>query len=70
MEEPKAKTVSIESACAELGIGRTLGYELAKSGRFPVPILRLGRLYRVPAVGLRSLLGEAVGAETDAAVSR
>ena len=64
MEEAKTKTLSIEEASAELGIGRTLGYELARSGQFPVPVLRLGRLYRVPAAELHRLLGEA--AERDA----
>lgn len=59
----QAKTLSIEEASAELGIGRTLGYELAKSGRFPVRVLRLGRLYRVPAGELRRLLGETAGTE-------
>ena len=64
MKEAKTKTLSIEEASAELGIGRTLGYELARSGQFPVPVLRLGRLYRVPAAELHRLLGEA--AERDA----
>lgn len=51
-------TSSIEEACARLGIGRSLGYQLAREGRFPVRILRIGRLYRVPRAELARLLGE------------
>ena len=52
------RTCSIEEAANELGIGRTLAYELARQGRFPVRVLRLGRLYRVPRAELARLLGE------------
>lgn len=59
-------TVSIEQAATSLGIGRTLAYALAKQGRFPVRVLRLGRLYRVPRAELLRLLGEAAAEEADA----
>lgn len=52
----EARTVSIEEACRQLGIGRTLGYELARSGSFPCRILKIGKVYRVPAAHLWSLL--------------
>lgn len=39
-----------------LGIGRTTAYELARTGRFPVPVLRVGRRYRVPVAPILSLL--------------
>jgi excisionase family DNA binding protein len=40
------KTVTVEQACRILGIGRSLGYELAAKGQLP-GILRLGRKYVV-----------------------
>ena len=36
-------TMDIPSAAALLGISRNLGYELARRGDFPIPILKLGR---------------------------
>ena len=53
-----SRTCSIEEAAAALGIGRTLAYDLARRGEFPVQVLRLGRLYKVPRSALNALLGE------------
>ena len=50
-------TVSVEQAAAALGIGRALAYDLIRQGRFPVPILRLGRRLIVPTVPLVRTLG-------------
>jgi hypothetical protein len=50
-------TTDIVTAGAVLGIGRSLAYELAQSGEFPVPVLRVGRRYVVPTAGLLTLLG-------------
>lgn len=50
-------TIDVETAAAILGIGRTKAYELAKSNEFPVPILRIGRHYRVPTPAILDLLG-------------
>ena len=58
MTEPR--TCSIEEAAVALGIGRGLAYDLARQGRFPVRLLRLGRLYRVPRAELDRLLGEGI----------
>jgi len=44
-------------ACQALGIGRTLGYELAARGEFPVRVLRLGRAYRISTADLVRFLG-------------
>jgi predicted DNA-binding transcriptional regulator AlpA len=49
--------VDIPTAAHALSIGRTLAYQLARSGRFPVPVLRLGTRYRVPSSGLLAALG-------------
>jgi hypothetical protein len=50
-------TTDVATAGAVLGIGRTKAYELAKSGEFPVPLLRVGRRYLVPTQGTLSFLG-------------
>jgi Helix-turn-helix domain len=50
-------TVSLERAARILGIGRTLAYELARTGRFPVPLLKCGNRYRVPTASLLDALG-------------
>ncbi|WP_041255065.1 helix-turn-helix domain-containing protein [Frankia sp. EAN1pec] len=40
-----------------LGIGRTASYELARQGKFPVTVIRVGRRYIVPTSPLKQLLG-------------
>ena len=50
-------TTDVETAGAILGIGRTKAYEMAKTGDFPVPLLRAGRRYLVPVPALLRLLG-------------
>jgi Helix-turn-helix domain len=50
-------TTDVATAGAILGIGRSKAYELAKSGDFPVTILRVGRRYLVPTNALLALLG-------------
>lgn len=49
--------LSLEDAARLLGIGRSSAYNLAKHGAFPVPVLRIGKLYRVPTAGLLDVLG-------------
>ncbi len=49
--------VDLLTAAAVLGIGRTTAYELVRTGRWPTPVLRLGRRFRVPTAALRELLG-------------
>jgi hypothetical protein len=50
-------TVPPEVAFQALGCGRTAGYASIRAGTFPVPVLRLGRVYRVPTLPLLELLG-------------
>ena len=52
-----AETVSVEVAASRLGIGRSLAYQLAREGRFPVPIIRAGRKIIVPTRALDRALG-------------
>ncbi|WP_194925832.1 helix-turn-helix transcriptional regulator [Catenulispora pinisilvae] len=49
--------LDLPEAARLLRIGRTSAYALAKRGQFPVPVLRAGKLYRVPTAGLLELLG-------------
>ena len=49
----------LQTAAIALGIARGTAYELAKSGEFPIPVIRYGSRYSVPTAGLREvLLGE------------
>jgi hypothetical protein len=55
-------TTDLETAAAIIGIGRTLAYDLARDGEFPVRLLRLGRRVVVPIASLLEYLGEATAA--------
>jgi len=48
--------VDVPTAAAILGIGRTAAYELIRTGAWPTPILRLGRLIRIPRGPLLDLV--------------
>jgi predicted DNA-binding transcriptional regulator AlpA len=48
--------ISAEDAFRLLGIDRSTGYRAIREGIFPVPVLRVGRLIRVPTLALRRLL--------------
>jgi len=50
-------SLSLIEAAALLGIGRTHAYNLETAGEFPVPVLHLGRVIRVPTAPLLELLG-------------
>lgn len=50
-------TTDLVTAAKALGIGRTTAYQLARTGEFPVPVLRLGTRYRVVSSGLLAALG-------------
>jgi hypothetical protein len=57
LPDPQAEpTVSMALACQALGISHNYGCQLAREGRFPVPVLPLGRRLRVPTAALRRLL--------------
>jgi hypothetical protein len=49
--------VDVPTTAAILGIGRTPAYELIRLGNWPTPILRLGKLIRVPSAPLLDLVG-------------
>lgn len=57
--------MSAEEAFEHLGVDRTTGYRAIKEGRFPVPVIRVGRIIRVPVDPLMQLLnGTAPSAES------
>lgn len=49
-------TMTVEEACRLLGLGRTLGYELARRGELP-GVIRLGRRFLVSRPALEEALG-------------
>lgn len=50
-------TVDVATAGRAWGIGRDQAYALARQGRFPVPVLRLGRYMRVTRASVLDALG-------------
>lgn len=46
----------LPTAASILGIGRNAAYEMVHGGRFPVPVLRMGRHHVVPVAPLLRLL--------------
>lgn len=58
--------VDIETAARALQLGRTKAYELAKTGRFPCRVLRIGNTYRIATADLLTLLGLPVDTEAPA----
>ena len=58
-------TLTVPQAAQVLGIGRTLAYELVRTGAWPTPIVRAGKLIKIPTAPLLELLatGRLPGAE-------
>jgi excisionase family DNA binding protein len=48
--------VDLPEAAAMLGIGRTLAYRLVREGSWPTPVIRMGRLIKVPLQPLQDYL--------------
>lgn len=53
--------LNVEQAAEVLGLSRTAAYELIRSGEWPTPVFRLGRLIRIPTAPVLRLLGVAPG---------
>lgn len=49
--------VDIPKAGECFGIGRSKAYELARAGKFPVPVLPLGDMFRVTRSSILAYLG-------------
>jgi excisionase family DNA binding protein len=56
--------LDVPQAAHLLGIGRTLAYELVRSGQWPTPVLRIGRLIRIPSRPLMELVSSGYPANT------
>jgi hypothetical protein len=52
-------TVDLETGNRAFGIGRSLGYKLAREGRYPCRVIRAGSAYRVVTTDLRRALAPA-----------
>lgn len=50
-------TTDVVTAGSILGIGRTTSYHLARTGAFPVPVLRAGNKYLVAVAHLLDAIG-------------
>lgn len=48
--------LDLPQAAAMLGLGRTTAYRLVAEQRWPTPVLRLGRLIKIPSQPLLELL--------------
>lgn len=47
----------LPTAARIFGLGRSLAYDLARTDRFPAPVIRAGTRYRVPIAGILAALG-------------
>ncbi len=53
---PLPAVLDLVQAAALLGVGRTTAYKLVHDGQWPTPVLRLGRLIKIPTQPLLDLL--------------
>ena len=56
--------LDVPQAARLLGIGRTLAYELVHTDQWPTPVLRIGRLIRIPSRPLIELVSSGYPANT------
>ena len=49
--------VDLPTAARLLGVGRSSAYELVRTGQWPTPVIRVGRLIRIPTAPLLAVLG-------------
>ena len=55
--QPAARrAIDLLEAARMLGIGRTMAYQLVREGRWPTPVIRIGRLIKVPVDPLNEYL--------------
>ena len=57
--------VDVPTAAKVLGIGRSLGYELVRTGHWPTPVVRVGKLIKIPSAPLLRLLNETPPGQSD-----
>lgn len=49
--------VDLPTAARALGVGRSAAYELVRVGAWPTPVVRMGKLIKIPSAPLVALLG-------------
>jgi predicted DNA-binding transcriptional regulator AlpA len=49
--------LDVPTAARVLGLGRSAAYELVRSGGWPTPVIRLGKLIKIPTAPLLTLIG-------------
>ena len=54
--EAEAKTVSVRSAAAALGISPSTAYEAIRQNQFPVRVIKVRSRIRIPKAALDALL--------------
>jgi excisionase family DNA binding protein len=59
--------LTVSEAAEVLGVGRTMAYALIRSGAWPTPVVRVGRLIKIPAEPLQRLVSTGSTAQTSAA---
>jgi hypothetical protein len=65
VQTPKSletRTVPVKAAFREIGCGKTAGYEAIRAGKFPLPVIAVGRKFYVARADLDRLLGRQDGA--------
>ena len=66
MTEIDRDTMDLEELARRMGISLTVGYELAKANRLPLPVIRVGRQYRFSRRAYDALMsGQHAGSDTD-----
>ena len=61
MADTTSKTISVPEAGRILGIGRDASYQAVKTGQ--IPVIRIGKLLRVPVAAMERMLERAGGPE-------
>jgi predicted DNA-binding transcriptional regulator AlpA len=56
--------LDVPRAARMLGIGRTLAYELVRTDEWPTPVIRIGRLVKIPTQPLLDYLATGDRAKT------
>ena len=56
--------IDLIKAAELLGLGRTTAYKLLRRGEWPTPIIRIGRLIKIPTAPLRDLLNCSTGSRS------
>lgn len=49
--------MDLRATCRAINIGKTSGYAMVKAGEFPLPVLRIGKQYRVRRSDVLAYLG-------------